>query len=167
MISGTNTQPPLNPWLNVGLGTPNASLTSDPEQRNISNLVPINHIFQDLYYIFWKNEFRGENMSAIPAVVQKILEDWRIPYSAADDKELFEIMQSNVEMIYNLLDRMRQFKNNKVSQHKNLHEISMIAFETMQMFQKNNFDFNDTLIDEVKIYENDSPFLLSLDFITK
>jgi prolyl-tRNA editing enzyme YbaK/EbsC (Cys-tRNA(Pro) deacylase) len=39
-------------------------------------------------------------MSAIPAVVQKILEDWRIPYSAADDKELFEIMQSNPPASY-------------------------------------------------------------------
>lgn len=39
-------------------------------------------------------------MSAIPAVVMKILDDWRIPYTAADDQELFEIMQSNTPASY-------------------------------------------------------------------
>lgn len=39
-------------------------------------------------------------MSAIPAVVMKILDDWRIPYAAADDQELFEIMQSNTPASY-------------------------------------------------------------------
>jgi len=39
-------------------------------------------------------------MSAISTVVQKILEDWRIPYSAADEQELFEIMQSNPPASY-------------------------------------------------------------------
>jgi len=39
-------------------------------------------------------------MSAIPTVVQKILDDWRIPYAAADEKELFEIMQSNPPASY-------------------------------------------------------------------
>lgn len=39
-------------------------------------------------------------MSAIPAVVMKILDDWSIPYTAADDQELFEIMQSNTPASY-------------------------------------------------------------------
>ena len=39
-------------------------------------------------------------MSAIPSVVLKVLDDWSIPYTAADDQELFEIMQSNPPASY-------------------------------------------------------------------
>lgn len=39
-------------------------------------------------------------MSAIPSVVQKVLDDWSIPYTAADDQELFNIMQSNSPASY-------------------------------------------------------------------
>ena len=39
-------------------------------------------------------------MSAIPAAVLKVLDDWSISYSHTDDQELFEIMQSNPPASY-------------------------------------------------------------------
>jgi len=39
-------------------------------------------------------------MAAIPSVVLKILDDWRIPYAAADEQELYELMQSNPPASY-------------------------------------------------------------------
>jgi K+-sensing histidine kinase KdpD len=56
------------------------------------------------------------------------------------DKEK-DLIESNIDIIYNLLNRMRNFKNTKTDTHKNIYDIATNAFETMQMFQKNNFEF--------------------------
>jgi signal transduction histidine kinase len=56
-----------------------------------------------------------------------------------DDISLVEM---HIDVIYNLLDRMKNFKNIKrTTDNKSLYEIITVAFQTLELFSKTKFEF--------------------------
>lgn len=52
------------------------------------------------------------------------------------------LIETHIDVIYNLLDRMKNFKNIKrTTENKSLYEIISVAFSTLELFSKNKFTY--------------------------
>ena len=71
-------------------------------------------------------------------------------------QEAIDLIETHIDIIYNLLDRMKNFKNIKRStENKSMYEVINVAFQTLELFSKNKFKYTiDPRLRQYKAYGN-------------
>ena len=61
----------------------------------------------------------------------------------AADEEDFGLIETHIDVIYNILNRMKDYKNIKNNNtNKSIYEIIDVSFKTLQLFSKNDFNYS-------------------------
>lgn len=71
-------------------------------------------------------------------------------------QKAIDLIETHIDIIYNLLDRMKNFKNIKRStENKSIYEVINVAFQTLELFSKNKFKYTiDPRLRQYKAYGN-------------
>ena len=82
-------------------------------------------------------------------------------YKAGNDsivkiQKAIDLIETHIDIIYNLMDRMKNFKNIKRStENKSIYEVINVAFQTLELFSKNKFKYTiDPRLRQYKAYGN-------------
>ena len=71
-------------------------------------------------------------------------------------QKAIDLIETHIDIIYNLMDRMKNFKNIKRStENKSIYEVINVAFQTLELFSKNKFKYTiDPRLRQYKAYGN-------------
>ena len=71
-------------------------------------------------------------------------------------QKAIDLIETHIDIIYNLMDRMKNFKNIKRStENKSIYEVINVAFQTLELFSKNKFKYTiDPRLRQYKVYGN-------------